>query len=236
MQPELKRYYTNNELSEITGKCIKTIERARKRIYKEDQKRPPKERLYPRLVRRKKKLYKYHHEFLKELMSDFQYKNLTEIRQLQNTVRCLSGNGRSFEAQLSRLNWNYFVTITYPYPQNEDKCGSVMRRLADTMDLYRFDGDYRMFFTTEPFTTTKGYHNHLVVKLDNSNEQDVRNLIAYESSKGKVDVKRYNPFKAGVFYITKEGLNGINWDIIGSNLDQDGIDSPLFNYSSSHAI
>lgn len=223
---ELKRYYTVNEIAHIANMSNRTVERKRDELIAEDKLRPKDERLYRGWFKTKSKPFKYSYEFLSVLVSDVVYDALMSTTQLRNTIKCLTSD-RYFERQLSMLDWDYFVTVTYKYPQSKDRCGTVMRRLAESIDLYSFDSRFRMFFTTEPFTSIKGYHNHFVLKLEASKKRDVIELIERECPKGRIDVKPYDEFKAGVFYTGKKGLRGENWDIFGNNLAQDGIDATI---------
>ena len=40
----------------------------------------------------------------------------------------------------------------------------------------------------------------------------------------RVEASPYDKYQAGLFYATKGGLVGEDWDILGNNLKQDGID------------
>jgi hypothetical protein len=72
-----------------------------------------------------------------------------------------------------------------------------------------------LFFTTEPFTNRTGYHNHFVIYVENNklHEQVVNDIQEYFSY-DRVDVGAYDKYKAGLFYIAKDGLTGEDWDFI----------------------
>lgn len=68
------------------------------------------------------------------------------------------------------------------------------------------------FFTTEPFSNRKGYHNHFVIYIENRQlqsqvMQDIEKYFEYD----RVDAKVYDKYKAGLFYITKDGLENEDW-------------------------
>jgi hypothetical protein len=76
----------------------------------------------------------------------------------------------------------------------------------------------RLFFTTEPFTNRKGYHNHFVIYIENKklHEQIVTEIQEYFNY-DRTEVSSYDRYKAGVFYISKDGLNGEDWDFINNS-------------------
>lgn len=75
-----------------------------------------------------------------------------------------------------------------------------------------------MFFTTEPFTNRNGYHNHFVIYIGNKklHEQIVTDIQQYFSY-DRIDVSSYDRYKAVLFYISKDGLNGEDWDFINNS-------------------
>ena len=50
--------------------------------------------------------------------------------------------------------------------------------------------------------------------------EEIRNYFSYD----RVEAAPYDKYQAGLFYATKGGLVGEDWDILGNNLKQDGID------------
>lgn len=213
---ELKNYYTIKEIASIAKKSIRTVERKRDILIEEGY--------HKRWFRMKSKPFKYSHEFLSVLVSDEVYEHLTQRRQLVNLVDCLRSD-RQFEKHLTTLDWDYFITITYEYPLSNDRCHSVISKLAETIDTFSFGNHYRMFFTSEPFTSIKGYHHHVILKVEDSKKEDIEALIERECPKGRVDVQPYDKYSAGIFYAAKKELQGEDWDIFGNNLTKDGIDA-----------
>jgi hypothetical protein len=54
-----------------------------------------------------------------------------------------------------------------------------------------------------------------------SNEKLQEEIIGYIKSFfqfNRIDIKKYDPFKAGLFYMSKEGLINEDWDIFGCDL------------------
>ena len=72
---------------------------------------------------------------------------------------------------------------------------------------YSGDSSFRMFFVTEAFTNRVGYHNHFVLHVENKKllediTKDITTYFRYD----RVDVEPYNRYEAGLFYISKGGL------------------------------
>ena len=82
----------------------------------------------------------------------------------------------------------------------------------------------RLFFTSEPFTNRKGYHNHIVLNVTNTKlHEEILNEIQEFFSYDRVEVGIYDKYKAAVFYMSKEGTINEDWDILGNDLKQDGL-------------
>ena len=73
----------------------------------------------------------------------------------------------------------------------------------------------RIFFTTEPFNNRDGYHNHFVVYIEEKklHQQVVEDIYQFFSN-DRIDCSIYDKYKAGLFYMTKEGLQNEDWDIL----------------------
>lgn len=84
-------------------------------------------------------------------------------------------------------------------------------------DKYGDSTQLRLFFTTEPFTNRKGYHNHFFFYAEDRqlHEQivsDIQKFFEYD----RVDVSVYDRYRAGLFYAAKEGLQNEDWDFLSS--------------------
>lgn len=114
------------------------------------------------------------------------------------------------------LDWSYFVTVAYKAERNQQSCFRQMHALYDYLVKgYGKRTDIRLFFATEPFANRKGYHNHMVIYLSNEKlHETIMNEMQEFFSFDRVEHKPYDRYKAGVFYIAKEGLVNEDWDIL----------------------
>lgn len=209
----VKELYTTEEIAELGNICKETVRRRRSKFIKEGK----------NIVwfKTEQRPYLHSYRFLSEFISDSMYSIIETNRQMKNTIDCLHSH-RSFEKQLSFLEWDYFVTIAYEKDYSNKTCFTLMNKMYEAVDDYAFSGDTRMFFVTEPFTNRKGYHNHCVVKAGLSTDI-LKQVIERSTPKARIDIIPFQREKAGVFYICKNGFKGEDWDILGSNLKDDGI-------------
>ena len=202
----------------ITKKSRRTIERKRDKYLSNDT--------HQEWFKMDERPYKYRYHFLEEFLNmDVIFNNnidektyLNEIRQLKNTILCLSSKKNTLEYQLTHLDWNFFITLAYEFDISSNRCFDACHQLYDVISQY--NDNARMFFTTEAFTNRKGYHNHIILKHDMPGDE-MKNCLKFLMPKAIIDVQKYNPFLAGVFYVSKEGLRGEDWDILGSDLSGD---------------
>jgi hypothetical protein len=123
-------------------------------------------------------------------------------------------------------NWTFFVTISYKLDRSQEACANRMRQLYDAIDeKFGRSTNLRMFFTSEPFVNRKGFHNHIVLNIDNKKLRwSIMRMIETEFKNDKIDFSNYNHRLGAIFYIAKEGLDGTEWDLLGNNLEEEGID------------
>jgi hypothetical protein len=161
------------------------------------------------------KHYKY---FDRELLN-------RDNKSMRNLLDCLQ-NQNSLPYRLWYSNWTYFVTISYKLDRTKEACANRMRQLYDAINL-KFGAltTFRMFFTSEPFTNRKGFHNHIVINVDNKKlSWSIKRMIEIEFKHDKVDISNYNHRLGAMFYIAKEGLDDTEWDLLGNNLMEEGVD------------
>ena len=157
--------------------------------------------------------------FDSEIMFDENKQLHQENKSMRNLIDCLD-NKDPFPQTLWNMNWSFFFTVAYKLDRKKESCFRQMHGLYDfLLDKYGNDTTLRMFFTTEPFTNRKGYHNHFVIHIENRklHEQlttDIQEYFSYD----RIDVSVYDKYKAGLFYMSKDGLNGDDWDFINSNI------------------
>jgi hypothetical protein len=216
---KIKNWYTKKELAQLTKKSEKTIDRRKKELLE----------INPDLdwFRDNNKPHKFSYKMIEEFMSPEIFQLIKENRQFKNTIDCLSTPG-TLEHHLSLMDWDYFVTISWEDLYNKERCRTEMDSLYRDFDNYGFGAKNRMFYTTEPFTNRRGCHNHFALKLEGSNNIQIKEFIEKNAPKGIVDVKPWDNYKAGIFYITKDGTEGVDWDILGNNLKEDGVISKFF--------
>lgn len=141
-----------------------------------------------------------------------------ENQSMRNLIDCLSDKN-SLQHTLWQMHWSFFFTVAYKVERNKNSCFKQMHGLYDFLNQKHQNAtELRMFFTTEVFNNRKGYHNHFVIYIENIklHEQIVNDIQAYFNY-DRTDVSIYDRYKAGLFYISKEGLNGEDWDFISNS-------------------
>ncbi len=150
------------------------------------------------------------------------------LRQENQSMRNLIDNlvdKDSLQFRLWLLDWSFFITVAYQLERNKKSCFRQMHALYEHLEQKYGDATaMRLFFTSEPFTNRKGFHNHIVLNVTNKKLHetiitDIQNFFSYD----RVEVGVYDKYKAGVFYMSKEGTINEDWDILGNNLKQDGL-------------
>lgn len=141
-----------------------------------------------------------------------------ENQSMRNLIDCLADK-ESLQHTFWQMDWSFFFTVAYKADRNKNSCFKQMHSLYDYLnEKYGDSTDLRMFFTTEPFTNRKGFHNHFVLYIEDKkfHEQivsDIQEHFNYD----RTDVSIYDRYKAGLFYMTKKGLSGEDWDFIDNN-------------------
>lgn len=143
---------------------------------------------------------------------------------MRNLIDCLVDK-ESLQTRLWYMDWSYFFTVAYKSERNKKSCFKMMHGCYEYLiEKYGDETDLRIFFTTEPFTNRKGYHNHFALYVSNVKLYDevIKAIQAYFSF-DRVDYGLYDKYQAGVFYMSKEGLVGEDWDILGNNLGAENL-------------
>ena len=52
-------------------------------------------------------------------------------------------------------------------------------------------------------------------------KEELIELIGEQLPKGILDIKTYDPYLAGFFYLCKKGTQGDDWDILGNKLKEE---------------
>jgi hypothetical protein len=169
--------------------------------------------------------------FDSEIMFDENKLLRQENQSMKNLIDCCLIDKDSLSLRLWRLEWSFFITVAYKLERDKKSCFRQMHGLYEHLENKFGEATaLRLFFTSEPFTNRTGYHNHLVLDVANKKLHqeilaEVQNYFSYD----RVDVGIYDRYKAGVFYMTKEGTMTEDWDILGNNLKNDGVQGQYEN-------
>lgn len=130
----------------------------------------------------------------------------------------------TIQYRLYQMDWDWFGTIAFKNEVNKRGSYHKMLQAFDyIIGQFGKEIDLRMFFTVEPFTHRGGTHIHFILKVGNGL---LKNAVI-EELKGffknnRLDFKKYDKYKAGIYYISKNGLRGEDWDILGNDLSKVG--------------
>jgi ribosomal protein L23 len=183
--------------------------------------------LFAETKKKRMRMYPLEHAryFDSKIMFD-ENKNLREQnKQLSNLIECLSDKN-SLQTRLWYMDWTFFCTVAYKAERNQRSCYKQMTNLHNHLEAKFTHSDFRMFFTTEKFTNRQGYHNHFIlhvsdVEVRKKITKEIQDFFQYDIT----DIKSYDRMKAGLFYTSKNGLSGEDWDLLGNNLSDDKQDS-----------
>ncbi|MFV8357681.1 hypothetical protein ACNQGB_16030 [Flavobacterium sp. XS1P32] len=158
--------------------------------------------------------------FDSEIMFDENKILRQENQSMKNLIDCCLIDKGSLQFRIWQLDWSFFITVAYKAERNKKSCFKQMHGLYEHLEKkYGNATALRLFFTSEPFTNRIGYHNHLVLDIANKKlHQEIISEVQNYFSYDRVDIDIYDPYKAGVFYMTKEGTMTEDWDILGNNL------------------
>lgn len=153
-----------------------------------------------------------------EIMHDEYNVLCSENKSMKNLIDGLMDKD-SLCRTLWEMKWTYFITVAYKAERNKKSCYRMMDALYEHLVAIFPNTTVRMFFTTEEFTNREGYHNHLVLYIGNEYadwvvQETIKSFFNYD----RTDIAYYDPYKAGLFYIAKEGLVNEDWDLFGSDL------------------
>lgn len=141
-----------------------------------------------------------------------------ENQSMRNLIDCLAEKN-SFQHTFWEMDWSFFFTVAYKSERNKNSCFKQMQGMYDYLtEKYGTSTGLRLFFTTESFPNRKGYHNHFVIHIEDKklHEQIVTDIQEYFNY-DRTDVSKYDRYKAGLFYMSKEGLSGEDWDFINNS-------------------
>ena len=145
-------------------------------------------------------------------------KDYTQLKRLVDVLAI----PESLQLKLYQLDWDWFGTIAFKNNYNTSQSFHRMQQAYHYIILlYGKKTNFRLFYTVEPFTNREGTHIHFVMKVKASY---LTKAITEELKKyfvnNRIELQEYDKYKAGVWYISKHGLKGENWDILGNNLSK----------------
>lgn len=167
-----------------------------------------------------KRLFPVEHQkyFNRELLHDENKVLSQQNKSMRNLIDCLMDKN-SLQQTLWYMDWSFFGAVAYKAERNKKSCFRMMNALFnDLVEKYGDETGVRLFFSTEPFTNRKGYHNHFVIYIEKKRFHDlVMNSIYEFFYSDRVQLDLYNKYEAGIFYACKDGLINEDWDILLTN-------------------
>lgn len=143
--------------------------------------------------------------------------------QLQRLVNLLA-EPNTIQYKLYQMDWDWFGTIAF---KNDYTKKSSFHRMLQAFDYiieqFGKEIDLRMFFTVEPFTHRDGTHIHFIMKVGKGlmTNAVIAELKGFFKN-NRLDLQKYDKYKPGIYYISKQGLRGEDWDILGNDLSKFG--------------
>jgi hypothetical protein len=143
-----------------------------------------------------------------------------DVEQLKRLVNLLASNPNTIQYKLYSMKWDWFGTIAFRADKSKKNTFDLMHQLYNhIISLYGSRTAINLFFTVEPFTNRTGTHIHFVLRVgkDSWENEVIENLKDF-FSEDRVELRKYDKYKAGIYYISKEGLKDEDWDLLGNDL------------------
>jgi len=140
--------------------------------------------------------------------------------QLKRLVNLLS-DPNTLQYRLYQMKWDYFGTVAFRADLNQKASFHQMHQAFDYItELYGPEIKLGLFFTVEPFVNRSGNHIHFLVRVGNGmfTKAVIEGLKVF-FKKDRLDFKKYDKYKPGIYYASKHGLQGENWDIKGNDFE-----------------
>lgn len=151
--------------------------------------------------------------FVKELWMEEDKAKDDRIKKLEKLVSLIKED--SLAANLWKKDWVWYGTVSYRNDLSRDNCYNKMQLMFKKLiDVFGSDSDLKLFFTTESFNLRDGHHSHFVIDCHPDYKLAVKQMTKEIFTKDRIDIRLYNYLEAGIFYITKEGLQGTDWDYL----------------------
>lgn len=175
-----------------------------------------------KLINNRRMIPIHHHRYFDSALMFKEYKLLQEQRSrdkhriacMKKMLKCLKDKG-SMAYRLWDMDWTIIGTVSYKLDRSRNSCFNTMESYYKAL-VGRFGKrtDIRFFFTTETYEARDAYHNHFVVYLKDTTlwrevEKFTKDYFKYD----RVECERYIAEQAWLFYMTKEGIEGTDWNI-----------------------
>ena len=215
----MKTYLTTKELMKYGRTSRASVLRLTKNL------KQNKEDWDIKLIKETKRGNRFHKSLLENFIPNWCLEKIEEYEEHQSDMRNLVSvleNQNTLPYHLYKMKWDIFGTIAYKGTYTPERCYTEMSKLSDTIESkLPTNIEYRLFFTTEKFSTRDGYHNHFFLRIGNFKLRDyMKEEITTHFKNDRVDLQPYDNEKAGLFYICKNNnLKGLEWDIRGNNLN-----------------
>lgn len=162
---------------------------------------------YETKLRKNRRLIPIDHQryFDSEIMYDENKVLRLENSSMRNLIDCLVDKD-SLKSRLWYMDWSFFMTVAYKTERNKKSCFRQMNAMYEGLiEEYGDETSIRLFFTTEPFTNRKGYHNHFVLYIKKKSlHEEVIKFIKKFFNFDRVDFGKYDKYQAGLFYMAKK--------------------------------
>lgn len=201
------RYHTKEEFIEFAKVSRSTVDRFYREYTELGNERKD--------VGKRKEIPASHLKYFdKDLMIKNDQEKDKKIKNLQKII-WLVRDENSLASKLWHRDWVFFGTISYNLEFTKSTCYNKMVKMFNQLknDLDD-DSELELFFTTESYSVRDGNHNHFVINCNIHNVTQVDKFIKDHHKSHRVDLERYNPEEAGLFYIIKDGTEGTDWDIL----------------------
>lgn len=142
----------------------------------------------------------------------------SQVIELRRLVDLLT-DPNSIQYRLFQLDWDWFGTISF---KNDYSTKNSFHQISQAFDyiINQFGKEIglRIFFTVEPYAVKNGTHIHFILKVGNGllREAVLEELKGFFKG-NRIDLKKYDKYRAAIFYISKQGLKGEDWDILGND-------------------
>ena len=151
--------------------------------------------------------------FHPDLMIKEEQAYIEKIKKLKELLSLIRDKD-TLASVLWHKDWVYFGTISYKEEFSKNTCYNKMTQMFNQLKGNIENSGVELFFTTESYEVRGGNHNHFVIDCNAHCVDEVNKFITDYSKWHRVDLEKYNPEEAGIFYIMKDRPKGTDWDYL----------------------